>query len=143
MERGKTMRNNRPEFQNEKDRLNWLSGQVVDAAMKVHTALGAGLLESAYEACLLFELHKRGIQTARQVEMPVVYEGVRIDVGYRLDLLVEDSVIVELKAVEGVQPVHSAQLMSYLKLSGRKLGLLLNFNVVHMQDGINRIVNKF
>lgn len=135
------MKNGKPEVQREK--LNWISGQVVDAAMRVHTALGPGLLESAYEACLLFELHKRGIQATRQVELPVVYQGVKIDVGYRLDLLVEESVIVELKAVEEVLPIHTAQLMSYLKLSDRRLGLLLNFNVVHMQEGITRVVNRF
>jgi GxxExxY protein len=121
--------------------INDISGHVVDAAMKVHSALGPGLLESAYEACLLFELHKRGLKAAAQVELPVVYEGVRIDVGYRLDLLVEDSVIVELKAVEALSPVHRAQLLSYLKLSGRKLGLLINFHCEHLKDGIERMVN--
>jgi GxxExxY protein len=122
--------------------LNQISGQIVDAAMKVHSALGPGLLESAYEACLLFELHRRGLKAARQVELPVVYEGVRIDVGYRLDLLVEGSVVVELKAVEEVAPLHKAQIISYLKLGGYKLGLLINFNVLHLKDGITRFANK-
>ena len=122
--------------------LNQISGQIVDAAMKVHSAIGPGLLESAYEACLLFELHRRGLKAARQVELPVVYDGVRIDVGYRLDLLVEDSVVVELKAVEEISPVHKAQIISYLKLGGYKLGLLINFNVLHLKDGITRFANK-
>ena len=122
--------------------INQISGQIVDAAMKVHSALGPGLLESAYEACLLFELHKRGLKAVSQVELPVVYEDVRIDVGYRLDILVEGQVIVELKAVAEIAPIHQAQLLSYLKLSGRKLGLLINFNVVHLKDGITRLTNR-
>ena len=122
--------------------INQVSGQIVDAAMKVHSALGPGLLESAYEACLLFELHKRGLKAAGQVQLPIVYEAVTIDAGYRLDLLVEDTVIVELKSVETVLPIHRAQLLSYLKLSGKKLGLLLNFNTEHLRDGITRLVNN-
>ena len=121
--------------------INDVSGQVVDAAMRIHSALGPGLLESAYEACLLFELHKRGLEAVAQVELPVVYESVRIDVGYRLDLLVEDSVIVELKAVETLNLIHRAQLLSYLKLSGKKLGLLINFHSEHLKDGIERMAN--
>lgn len=118
-----------------------ITGKIIEAAMKVHTALGPGLLESACEACLLFELHRRHLKAASQIELPVVYEKVRIDVGYRIDLLVEDSVIVELKAVEKVLPIHHAQLLSYLKLSGKKVGLLINFNVEHLRDGIKRMVN--
>jgi GxxExxY protein len=121
--------------------INQLSGQIVDAAMKVHSALGPGLLESAYEACLLFELHKRGLKAVSQVQLPVVYESVKIDAGYRIDLLVEDVVVVELKSVEEVLPIHQAQLLSYLKLSGKKLGLLINFNTVHLKNGITRLVN--
>lgn len=121
--------------------INEVSGTVVDAAMKVHTALGPGLLESAYEACLVHELRKRGRKVSSQAALPVVYEGVEIDVGYRIDLLVEDMVIVELKAVERLLPIHDAQLLSYLKLSGRKLGLLINFNVLHLRDGIRRLAN--
>jgi GxxExxY protein len=121
--------------------INEVSGQIVDAAMKVHTALGPGLLESAYEACLLFELHKRGLKAIGQVQLPVVYESVKIDVGYRMDLLVEDAVVVELKSVEQVLPIHQAQLLSYLRLSGKKLGLLINFNSVHLKDGLTRMVN--
>ena len=122
--------------------INQVSGQIVDAAMKVHSALGPGLLESAYEACLLFELHKRGLKAVNQVQLPVVYESVKINAGYRLDLLVEDAVIVELKSVEEVLPIHQAQLLSYLKLSGKKLGLLINFNTVHLKNGITRLVNN-
>jgi len=121
--------------------LNEISGQVVDAAMKVHTALGPGLLENAYEACLEHELGKRGLRVKRQVALPVVYDGVQIDLGYRLDLLVEDAVIVELKAADRIAPIHEAQLLSYLKLSGKKLGLLINFNVLHLKDGMRRMVN--
>ncbi len=120
---------------------NEISGQIVDAAMKVHSALGPGLLESAYEACLLFELHQRGLTARSQVELPVVYGNVRIDVGYRIDLLVEEEVIVELKAVDQVLAIHEAQLLSYLKLSGKQLGLLINFNVTRLKDGIKRMVN--
>ncbi len=123
--------------------INEISGAVVDAAMKVHTALGPGLLESTYEACLAHELRKRGLQVASQVSLPVSYDGVRIDVGYRIDLLVEDAVVVELKAVDGLLPIHQAQLLSYLKLSGKKVGLLINFNVVRLKNGIQRIVNNF
>jgi len=121
---------------------NEISGQIVDAAMKVHTALGPGLLESAYEGCLAYELRKRGLKVAVQVGLPVVYEGVNIDVGYRIDLLVEDVVIVELKSLDKLAPIHEAQLLTYLKLSGKRLGLLMNFNVVHLKDGIKRMVNN-
>jgi len=121
---------------------NEVSGQIVDAAMRVHTALGPGLLESAYEGCLTYELRKRGLKVAPQVGLPVVYEGVNIDVGYRIDLLVDDLVIVELKAVDKLAPIHEAQLLTYLKLSGKRLGLLINFNVLHLKDGIKRMVNN-
>lgn len=122
--------------------INQISGQIVDAAIKVHTAIGPGLLESAYEACLLFELHKRQVKAVSQVQLPIVYESVRIDAGYQIDLLVEDAVIVELKAIESLLPIHKAQLLSYLKLSGKKLGLLINFNTVLLKDGIVRLVNN-
>ncbi len=114
---------------------------IIGAAMRVHSALGPGLLENAYEACLVYELEKRGLSVKRQVPMPVTYEGVALDVGYRLDLLVADAVVIELKAVEKVLPLHGAQLLSYLRLGGYKLGFLLNFNVPHMRDGIKRVVN--
>jgi GxxExxY protein len=121
--------------------INDITGQIVDAAMKVHTALGPGLLESAYEACLLFELHRRGLKAAKQVGLPVIYDGVRIDVGYRVDILVEDSVFIELKAVTSIESIHRAQVITYLKLSGCKIGLLINFNVQRLKDGISRIAN--
>ena len=114
---------------------------VLDSAMKVDSGLGCGLLESAYEACLAHELVKRGLTVERQVALPVVYDGVSVDAGYRLDLLINKLVIVELMAVERLLNIYHAQLMSYLKLSGYKLGYLLNFNVVHMRDGIKRLVN--
>jgi len=122
--------------------LNQISGVVVSAAMKVHSVLGPGLLENAYEACLLHELKKRGTDVQTQVALPIQYDGERIDLGYRLDLLVEGEVIVELKAVERLLPIHEAQLLSYLKLSGKRLGLLVNFNVPHLKDGIKRMVNR-
>ena len=111
--------------------------------MAVHTVLGLRLLESTYEACLAFELQNRGVSVRTQVPLPVVYQGQKLEIGYRIDLLIAESVIVEVKAVEAIAPVHRAQLLSYLKLSDRRLGLLLNFNVVHMRDGIIRMVNKF
>lgn len=121
--------------------INEVSGNIVNACMKVHTRLGPGLLESAYEACLAHELRKRGHTVLVQVVVPVHHDEVDIDAGYRIDLLVDDAVILELKAVERVLPIHEAQLLTYLKLSGKKLGLLLNFNVVSMKDGIKRMVN--
>ena len=124
------------------NQINDISGQIVDAAMKVHSRLGPGLLESAYEACLKFELSRRGLRVESQVPLPVRYEEVIIDVGYRLDLLVDDQVIVELKAVDELHPIHQAQMLSYLKLSGKKLGLLINFHSLHLKDGIKRLVNN-
>ena len=116
--------------------------QIVDASIKVHRALGPGLLESAYQVCLAYELAKRGLRVECEVQIPVVYEGVQIDAGYRLDMLVEGCVIVENKAVERLLPVHEAQLLTYLKLHDRRLGYLLNWNVPLMKDGIKRMVNK-
>ncbi|ACH37198.1 PDDEXK_3 family protein [Citrifermentans bemidjiense Bem] len=104
---------------------NLVTGHIIDAAMKVHTALGPGLLESAYEACLLYELHKRKMAASSQIILPVRYDGLKIDVGYRMDLLVENKVVVELKSVDFLQPIHTAQLLTYLKLSGKDLGCLL------------------
>ena len=112
---------------------------VVDAAYSVHSKLGPGLLESVYEICLVHELSKRGVTFQRQVHLPIDYDGVRIDAGLRLDLVVENCVIVELKAVEALLPVHHAQVMTYLKLTGHRLGLLINFNVPLIKDGIQRI----
>ena len=121
--------------------INNITGQIVDAAMKVHTALGPGLLESAYEACLAHELRKRGFSIERQKEMPIEYDGILIDIGYRLDLLVNDKVVVELKAVSEVAPIHKAQILSYLKLGKKPVGLLINFNVRRLKDGIKRFAN--
>ena len=115
---------------------------VLGCAIKVHTALGPGLLESTYEVCLAYELSKAGVKAERQIALPVIYDEVRLDAGYRLDLLVEDIVIVELKVIEKLLPIHTAQLLSYLKISKRKLGYLLNFNVPQMRQGIKRVVNN-
>lgn len=123
------------------DEINVRSGQVVDAAMRVHSVLGPGVLEGAYEACLAHELRSRGLHVLVQVPLPVTYRGVRIELGYRVDLIVDGTVIVELKAVSKVLPVHEAQLLSYLKMSGHRLGLLINFRVLHLKDGIKRLVN--
>ena len=119
--------------------LQALSKQVVEAALAVHTQLGPGLLESSYVACLKYELEKRGLRVECEVPVPLVYDGQRLnDVGYRMDLLVCRELVIEVKALEAIAPVHEAQLVSYLKHSGRRLGLLLNFNVTHMRDGICR-----
>ncbi len=123
--------------------LNELTRKIIGCAMKVHSALGPGLLESAYEACLEHELKRSGFQVERQKSLPVIYDGVTVDCGYRIDLLVEGSVILELKAVDALAPIHEAQLLSYLKLSGLHVGLLSNFNVLHLRDGIKRIVNNY
>jgi GxxExxY protein len=117
------------------------SRAVITAAMKVHTKLGPGLLESAYEACLAHELRKAGVQCSTQVPLPVIYDGEKLDAGYRIDLLVEDVLVVELKSVDAIASIHQAQIISYLKLSNRSLGLLINFNVVHLKDGLKRFVN--
>jgi GxxExxY protein len=113
--------------------------QVVDAAYAVHSALGPGLLEGVYEVCLVHELNKRGIKVEQQVMLPVIYDNVRLDAGLRLDLVVGDCLIVELKAIENMLPVHKAQLLTYLKLSGYRLGLLINFNVPVIKNGIQRV----
>jgi GxxExxY protein len=120
---------------------NDIGSVLLAAAMKVHSALGPGLLEGAYELCLSYELEKAGLQVRKQVGLPARYEELRIETAYRVDLLVNDRVVVELKAIESVLPVHRAQLLSYLRLGGFKLGYLLNFNVLHMRDGIVRLVN--
>lgn len=115
-----------------------IARQVVDAAFRVHSTLGPGLLESAYEACLQYELEKRGLGVLRQLELPIRYGNITIEAGYRIDLLVEDSVVLELKAVERLQPIHEAQLLTYMKLSGKQLGFLINFNVSLIKQGIKR-----
>ncbi len=123
--------------------INHITRQIITAAMKVHTVLGPGLLESAYHACLLHELRKQGLTVASQVGLPVVYDGEKIDLGYRIDLIVGDMVIVEIKCVEAINPVHQAQLLSYLRLSGRQVGLVINFHVAHLRDGIKRMVDGY
>lgn len=120
--------------------LDRIARTVVDAGLKVHRALGPGLLESAYEACLAHELLQRGVALRRQVPLPLTYEGLELDAGYRLDLLVADELIVEVKAVEALSRLHEAQILTYLKLSGRRLGLLINFNTCLFKDGIRRII---
>ena len=116
------------------------TGEIISAAIAVHRELGPGLLESTYEACLFYELEQRGLKVEKQRELPVRYRGVHLDCGYRIDLLVEDSVIVELKSVDNLLPIHEAQLLSYLKLSGIKVGLLINFNVEILKNGVKRRV---
>lgn len=120
---------------------NDITHAIVTAALKVHSALGPGLLESAYEACLLHELQKNGLSVSSQVPLPIIYDGVKLDIGYRLDVLVENTVIVEVKAVEAITNIHKAQILSYLRLSNKSLGLILNFNVLHLREGIKRVVN--
>jgi GxxExxY protein len=114
---------------------------VVDAAIVVHSALGPGLLESAYEACLAHELRARGLRVVTQLPLPVTYRGAQIELGYRLDVLVDDAVLVEVKAAAKLLPIHEAQLLSYLRLGGYRLGLLINFHVPRLKDGIRRLVN--
>ena len=125
------------------ERLNLLSNRVIGAAIRVHDELGPGLLESAYEARLSFELLDQGLRVERQVPLPLVYRGQRLECAYRIDMIVNDELIVEVKAIERLEKVHGAQLRSHLKLSKRKLGLLLNFNVKSLRDGIKRVVNGF
>jgi len=120
--------------------INDLTGQIVDAAYQVHSTLGPGLLESVYEACLCHELEKRGMPFQKQVSLPVIYDGISLDAGMRLDVWVDKKVIVELKAVEMLSDVHQAQLMTYLKLTNSRVGLLINFNTKRIKDGIKRIV---
>lgn len=119
---------------------NPLSKEIIGAAIEVHRQLGPGLLESAYEECLAHEFTMRGIQFERQKPLPIVYKGIKLDCGYRLDFLVSESVVVELKVVEKVMPIHQAQTITYLKLTNCKLGLILNFNVRLMKTGIKRVV---
>lgn len=117
-----------------------LTERIIGAAIDVHRALGPGLLESAYEACLAFEMRDRGMNVVEQVDLPLVYRGLHLDCGYRIDLLVEDSVIVELKCVKSLEPIHEAQLLTYLRLARKRVGLLLNFHTPVLKDGILRRV---
>ena len=118
-----------------------LTKRIIGAAIEVHRTLGPGLLESAYEACLLFELHEAGLKIERQKPVPLVYKNVKLDCGYRLDLVVEEKVIVEVKSITSAIAIHEAQLLSYLKLAGCQVGLLINFNVKLLKNGIRRIIN--
>ncbi|UKP00171.1 GxxExxY protein [Nostoc sp. UHCC 0870] len=121
---------------------NDLSGMIIGCGMRVHTALGPGLLESAYEECLCYELQQQGFRVGRQISLPLVYKEVQLDCAYRLDLIVENKVVIEVKSVESLKPIHAVQLLTYLKLTHCKLGLLLNFNVLHLKEGIKRVANK-
>jgi GxxExxY protein len=120
------------------DQVNRITERIIGAAIEVHRALGPGLLESTYHACLAYELRQRGLEVEREKVLPVVYKGVTLDCGYRIDLLVEQTVIVELKAVEELTAIHEAQILSYLKLSGCSIGLLINFNLPQLTQGIKR-----
>ncbi len=131
------------EIDSEKERIDSITEKIIGAAISVHRVLGPGLLESAYEECLCFELGQIGLSFERQVPLPVVYKEVQLNCGYKMDIVVERSVVVELKAVERIIPVHEAQLLSYLKLAGLKVGLLLNFHVPVLKNGLKRIVNNF
>lgn len=125
----------------EQNKYNLLSEQIIGSAIEVHKALGPGLLESAYESCLCYELKLRGIPFERQAELPVSYKGMKLDAGYRIDLVVNGLIVVELKAVERLEAIHEAQLLTYLRLSDHWLGLLINFNVSQMRFGIKRLVS--
>lgn len=129
------------ELQPPMEDLNSITDKIILAAIRVHRELGPGLLESAYEACLGYELSSLGLRWERQKECPINYRGLEINCGYRMDLLVENEIVVELKAAEAILPIHIAQVLTYLKLSGRKLGLLINFNVDLLKNGIRRIAN--
>jgi GxxExxY protein len=127
----------------DKDRLDQITRQIIGAAIEVHKTIGPGLLESAYQACVAYELRLRGLKTDEQVPLPVRYKDVRLDCGYRLDLLVEDLVIVEIKAVDQLNPIHDAQLLSYLRIAQKHVGLLINFHNRVLKNGLKRIVNEF
>ncbi len=122
-------------------RIDQITGAIISAAIKVHSVLGPGLLESAYQACLAQELRSRGFHVLAEVPLPVVYEGQKLEVGYRIDLIVETRVIVEVKSVEALHPIHEAQILSYMRLSGKGVGLLINFNVLQLRSGIKRLVH--
>lgn len=123
--------------------INEITKVIIGCALRVHAKLGPGVLESSYESCLRHEIAKAGLRVAAQVGLPLVYDQVKMSVGYRIDLLVEDAVIVEIKAQEGILPVHRAQLLSHLRLSGKQVGLLINFHVLRLTDGIVRMVNNY
>jgi len=121
---------------------NEISDKIIGCAIQVHKALGPGLLESAYLECLFYELQLAGLKVEKQKPLPLIYKEIKLDAGYRLDLLVEDKVVIELKSVDAINDIHIAQVLTYLKLSGCKLGLLMNFNVLRLVDGLKRLANK-
>lgn len=125
-----------------RDEFEHLSGEIIGAAIEVHRVLGPGLLESAYEDCLAWELTRKGLRVTRQTSIPVRYKELRIEEGYRVDMVINEVVILELKCIDSFRPIHTAQLLTYLKMTGLKLGLLLNFKVDVMRNGIKRVVNK-
>jgi GxxExxY protein len=125
-----------------KEEVELVATQLVDSMLAVHRELGPGLLESTYQACLAYELRERGIEVRYEVELPVKYKGLEIEAGYRIDMLVADSIVIENKSVQALVPIHEAQLLTYMKLSGCRLGFLVNWNVPLIKDGIKRIVNK-
>ncbi len=122
---------------------NVLTDQIIGCAIEVHRHLGPGLLESVYEECLCYELSQIGLHFERQVNLPLIYKGIKLQCGHKLDLVVEDSIVVELKAIDDLTPVHQAQLLTYLKSSNMKVGLLINFNVQYLKNGLKRIVNRY
>lgn len=122
---------------------NQLTEKIIQCAIKVHNALGSGLLESAYKECLLYELAKVGLKVEKEKPLPLIYEEVKLDCGYRIDLLVEDCIVIEIKSVEALHDIHLAQTLTYLKLANRRLGLLINFNVLRLKEGIRRVVNGY
>ena len=126
-----------------KDRLDRITRSIIGAAIEVHRHVGPGLLESAYQTCLAYELRHQGFLVEEQKPLPVVYKDVSLDCGYRMDLVVQDAVVVEIKAIEQLAPIHDAQLLSYLRLSGKKVGLLINFHARPLKAGVKRIVNEF
>ncbi|MCK5186513.1 MAG: GxxExxY protein [Deltaproteobacteria bacterium] len=128
---------------NKEEKLNKITETIIGVAINIHRALGPGLLESAYEVCMVYDLVKAGLKVEQQKPLPIVYRGVKLECGYRLDLMIENEVIVEIKSVEKLLPIHQAQLMSYLKLSDCRVGLLINFNVKILKNGIKRVVNNF
>lgn len=125
------------------ERINFLTEKIIGCAIEVHKAIGPGLLESAYEECLCYELSQNGLNFERQVPLPVIYKGVKLDCGYKLDIIVENTVIVELKAVDRIIAIHEAQLLSYLRMLDLRVGLILNFHSSVLKEGIKRIVNRF
>ena len=127
----------------ERERLDKITERIIGCGIAVHRGIGPGLLESAYEECLCYELSQAGLSFERQVPLPVIYKGVKLDCGYRMDIVVEASIIVEIKAVQGLLPIHEAQLLSYLRMYGKRVGLLMNFHAAVLKNGLKRVANNF